>query len=174
MFSIRKAELKDCRSLSTFAKEAFVEAHQGQPMIKDEDMHSYTKECLNEKKIAEEQLDPKSIFFLAIKGATIVGYAKINLKRSEECVVATNPTELQRIYVGSECKGMGIGKLLLTHCIDVAIKNNSDVIWLGVWDYNLYAQEFYKRNGFSCVGSQCFVFGSYLSRDFVYQKTLLK
>ena len=172
MLTVRKAELEDYRTLSAFSVQTFEDTFLGHPKNKDEDVKAYTADFLNENKIKEELLDKNCLFFLAEMGEALVGYAKVNFGVYEECIVANNPTELQRIYVDTKCKGQGIGKLLLKKCVSAAIDNKSDVIWLGVWEDNLAALDFYTHNGFRRVGEHTFLLGSDPQTDYILRNDL--
>ena len=43
-------------------------------------------------------------------------------------------------------------------------------LWLGVWERNVRAQAFYRKQGFTVVGSQIFRLGSDPQRDLVMAK----
>ena len=41
--------------------------------------------------------------------------------------------------------------------IDLAYENNLEYVWLGVWEHNYKAIEFYKKKGFEKFGEHVFV-----------------
>lgn len=51
--------------------------------------------------------------------------------------------------------------------LDVARDQGCDVIWLGVWEQNARAQEFYKKWGFERAGQQTFMLGKDPQSDWV-------
>ncbi|KAI8373386.1 acyl-CoA N-acyltransferase [Choanephora cucurbitarum] len=80
--------------------------------------------------------------------------------------------ELARIYVDKQCAGQGVGKKLMVTCFEKARKLGKKTIWLGVWEENLKAIEFYKKHGFRKVGSHTFKIGNKLDTDEIMVKTL--
>ena len=56
--------------------------------------------------------------------------------------------ELKRIYVLEAYQGKGVAQALMNFYMDFAIKNNYEVVWLGVWEQNEKAKAFYAKYGF--------------------------
>ncbi|OBZ82847.1 Protease synthase and sporulation negative regulatory protein PAI 1 [Choanephora cucurbitarum] len=83
-----------------------------------------------------------------------------------------NAIELARIYVDKQCAGQGVGKKLMDTCFKKARNLGKKTIWLGVWEENLKAIEFYKKHGFRKVGSHTFKIGNKLDTDEIMVKTL--
>ena len=61
---------------------------------------------------------------------------------------STNSLEIERIYVIKEFHGKNIGQLLCDKAIEVATQKGAEYVWLGVWEENPRAINFYKKNGF--------------------------
>lgn len=80
--------------------------------------------------------------------------------------------ELERIYVLQGFQGNNIGKKLLYFTINQAKQKKLDYVWLGVWDKNLRAIAFYKRNGFEISGSHPFYLGSDQQTDLIMKLNL--
>ena len=80
------------------------------------------------------------LVFASINGKA-VGVAGIRKYTDKEC-------ELKRMYVKPESRGLGIGKLLLTACVEIAKKCNYDVIKLDTTDTMKSAIKIYVDNGF--------------------------
>ena len=57
-----------------------------------------------------------------------------------------NSLELERIYVLKENIGKSIGQQLLDKVIRIAKEKNVAFIWLGVWEHNHRAIQFYQKN----------------------------
>jgi ribosomal protein S18 acetylase RimI-like enzyme len=62
--------------------------------------------------------------------------------------------------------------MLMNACIDKAIQDGHDVLWLGVWERNRGAIHFYEKRGFVQVGSLPFVFGDQLHTDLVMTRSI--
>jgi ribosomal protein S18 acetylase RimI-like enzyme len=53
---------------------------------------------------------------------------------------------------------------------EAARSRGAGTLWLGVWERNVRAQGFYRKAGFTVVGSQIFVLGSDAQRDLIMAK----
>jgi ribosomal protein S18 acetylase RimI-like enzyme len=80
--------------------------------------------------------------------------------------------EIVRFYVDGTAQGRGIGAALMEKCFDDAKKGGADVVWLQVWKEAPWAVGFYKRMGFSVVGSAPFYFGDQVGDDHIMAKSL--
>jgi ribosomal protein S18 acetylase RimI-like enzyme len=76
--------------------------------------------------------------------------------------------ELQRIYVGLDHHGSGLGKMLMDSAIAIAKKERFEWIWLGVYEENKRAKRFYEKLGFEMVGTHEFWLGSDQQIDEIY------
>jgi GNAT superfamily N-acetyltransferase len=155
--SIRKAKAADIRLISAVATVSFYEAY-----FEQDDPHGmahYLAESFGENLIAAEVADPINTFFLAYRGSSAVGYAKLRDASVHESVDSANAIELQRLYLVERVWGKGVGDLALEHCIEYARELGKDTLWLGVWEENKRARSFYKRYGFDEVGTLEFPYG---------------
>jgi ribosomal protein S18 acetylase RimI-like enzyme len=80
--------------------------------------------------------------------------------------------KLVRIYAGKARIGKGMGTALMRACLDEAASRGCDTIWLGVWERNERAQEFYRKWGFEEAGTQAFQLGAEMQTDRLMQKTV--
>ena len=80
--------------------------------------------------------------------------------------------EVERIYVLAKYHKQGLGKALLNHAHDIALKLNKGKIWLGVWEKNDNAIGFYKKQGFKKTGSHSFFMGDDKQTDIIAEKIL--
>jgi ribosomal protein S18 acetylase RimI-like enzyme len=80
--------------------------------------------------------------------------------------------KLVRIYAGKARIGKGMGTALMRACLDEAASRGCDTIWLGVWERNERAQEFYRKWGFEEAGTQAFQLGAEMQTDLLMQKTV--
>lgn len=102
---------------------------------------------------------PRVSYFVAEIEDTLVGYAKLKRKSRQKGVTGDNPIELCRLYNFQEFIGKGVGKALLLKCLEFAGKNRHDTIWLGVWEDNTSAINFYRKFGFEKCGEHVFRLG---------------
>jgi ribosomal protein S18 acetylase RimI-like enzyme len=170
---IRKGTLDDVNKIASFGRETFLDTFLNHPVNKHEDVMSYVDEAFTVEAITNEVNDKDCTFFLAeLEDNTLVGYAKVKQNVRDNGVVGEKPMELCRIYVSKEHKGRGIGKELMLKCLSVAEENKNDVVWLGVWEYNTAAQEFYSKFGFKKCGEHIFQLGSDPQTDWIYQRSM--
>ena len=80
--------------------------------------------------------------------------------------------EIERIYIRKKFQRNGLGKFLLNKAIDIAKNQDKKIIWLGVWENNKNAIEFYKKSGFIQSGQHSFYMGSEKQVDFIMKKKL--
>ena len=159
------AELLTQLSITTFC-ETFMADN------KKENMDKYIVEEMNVPKLTEELNDNGNIFFLIACNGITVGYAKMRTTKIPDGLSSANPIELERIYVLKAYLDKKIGAALMKHCINYAANNQHDVLWLGVWEHNYRAVNFYKSRGFEFFGSHKFVLGDDVQTDMLMKKQL--
>jgi ribosomal protein S18 acetylase RimI-like enzyme len=91
---------------------------------------------------------------------------------ADECVTGPQAVELERIYADPKLIGAGVGKTLLNTCIKLARAEGFQTLWLGVWEHNERAIEFYYRQGFIDVGEHPFTLGTDVQTDRIMQLDL--
>jgi ribosomal protein S18 acetylase RimI-like enzyme len=62
--------------------------------------------------------------------------------------------------VQKEFHGKKVGQLLYEKAIQIASQKDADYVWLGVWEKNLRAINFYKKNGFVEFDKHIFKLGN--------------
>jgi len=55
---------------------------------------------------------------------------------------------------------------------DTAVDGGARTMWLGVWERNPRGQAFYRKVGFTPVGTQSFVFGTESQTDQIWMRAL--
>jgi ribosomal protein S18 acetylase RimI-like enzyme len=167
--SIRKAELNDVPVLEKISVDTFTEtfaAHNTR-----EDMDLFLKECFNAEAIAAELKDINTGYYLAYFEEELAGYIKIRYG-SHEGLTAQIALEIARIYVYELFQSKKIGAALMQYAFDIAKSKNAEAIWLGVWEKNPKAIEFYKRWGFEIFGQHVFKLGTDDQNDLLMCKYL--
>jgi ribosomal protein S18 acetylase RimI-like enzyme len=165
---IRRAAMGDASLLADLGTRTFSDtfAVDNTP----EDMAAYLSSFFNPALQAEELADPNTTFLIAEIDGIAAGYAKLQLSAAPSYIKGPKPVELSRLYVSNELIGSGVGAALMEACIGEASKADYSTIWLGVWEHNERAQEFYKRWGFQVVGEHIFQLGSDEQRDLVMER----
>jgi len=149
--SIRKIETAEAKVLSRLAKQTFFDTFTG--TCTKEDMDSFLEEYFNVSQIKKELEDNTSFNFFAIIDDQPAGY--IRFKEDYDTfpyMKKWKAIEMKRLYIVKEFHGKGIAQQLMGLFMEHAIKNNYEVAWLGVWEFNFKAQSFYKKYGFEDSG----------------------
>ena len=169
---IRRAIFDDAETLAEIGLQSFNEAFADNPKNHPDDMKIYTDEAFSIENLQQELIDADAIFFVAQLENEIIGYAKLQQNSREDCVTGENPLELNRLYALDRHIGKGIGKALMLKCLEFAEANAHDTFWLGVWEFNFRAQEFYKKFGFEKCGEHIFQLGSDPQIDWIMQRKI--
>ena len=134
-----------------------------------ENISLYVKESFSTQVQFNELSDANIIFLIAELENKPVGYAKLKLDSKIESIKGTNTMELERIYALHEYLGQGIGKELMLAAINEAKEKDCNSLWLGVWEKNPRAINFYKKWGFREVGTHIFMLGDDPQRDLILE-----
>jgi diamine N-acetyltransferase len=164
---LRYGESKDAKALAEIGAKTFYDAYVN--AVDLENLMTVIKETFSEGHQLEEINHPETIFLVAEEDGKMAGYAKLNMNASNEHVNGGKSLELSRIYLLQEFIGKGIGRELMQRCIDEARQRGCDSLWLGVWEHNRNAIDFYRKLGFREVGSHAFKFGNETQTDLIME-----
>lgn len=114
----------------------------------EENMKKYLDKGFSIEKLTDELNDKNVEFYFAIIDNKVIGYLKLNIGQSQTELKDDKALEIERIYVLKEFHGKSAGQLLYDKAIKIAREKNADYVWLGVWEENPRAINFYKKNGF--------------------------
>lgn len=137
-----------------------------------EDMDAYLKASFSPDIQFRELSEPDVIFLIAESEGNPIGYAQLVMNSKHESIKGARPLELRRIYASQEYLGKGVGKELMKATIEEARQRGCDCVWLGVWEKNQKAIDFYKKWSFHVVGFHTFVLGEDQQNDFVMELEL--
>jgi diamine N-acetyltransferase len=166
--NIRIATINDIDSLCKIGSKTFVETYGQQNT--PENLQNYLEEKFNEKQISDEILTPKTIFLLVELENEMIGYAKMRVNLVEN--PDSTSLEIERIYISKNYHGQKYGAMLMQKCIEVALENQYESLWLGVWEHNPKAINFYQKWGFEVFGEHIFQLGDDAQTDFLMKKNL--
>lgn len=93
------------------------------------------------KNISTTYHRPHGTLLLAYAGETLAGCAAIRKFENEVC-------ELKRMYIRTEARGLGIGKLLLRKCISIGKELNYSAMRLDTLPSMATAIQLYEKEGF--------------------------
>ncbi len=144
---LRRLATTDAPVLSVIAKQTFYDTFTG--TCTEADMQGFLEEYFNEARLTKEINDDNDFYFFAELNGTPVGYLQFMEDYSGLPLMKKwKALELKRIYVLKEFHGHGIAQQLMDFILSYANERHYEVIWLGVWEHNNRAQQFYKKYGF--------------------------
>lgn len=123
-------------------------------------MTKYLDEEFSIEKLTTEISDNNAEFYFATLDEKVIGYLKLNFGQSQTELQDDKALEIERIYVLKNFHGKNIGQILYDKAMQVAKQKNADYVWLGVWEENLRAINYYKKNGFTEFDKHVFKLGN--------------
>lgn len=188
---IRRINAGELDALVKISRQTFHETFS--EVNTEENMNRYLEESLSPGKLQAELENENSEFYFAVhiskkdftkEGITedeinsiqpleqITGYLKLNFGDAQTELKNDQAIEIERIYVLKEFHGKKVGQLLYNKAIEVAKERNADFVWLGVWEENHKAINFYKKNGFIEFDQHKFVLGDEEQTDLMMKLIL--
>jgi ribosomal protein S18 acetylase RimI-like enzyme len=164
---IREATKADAALIAGLSRQTFYETFAAQNSAAD--MEKFLSKQFTRSALIEEVDAPSNTFLLAYVAGQPAGYARL---RETENSADDDSLEIARLYAVKAMTGKGVGKALMQACIDLAAAKKKRQIWLGVWEANERAIQFYTAWGFEKVGEHDFVLGNDVQRDWIMQKNL--
>ncbi len=155
---IQKVTLNDIAQLQKIGKQTFIETFS--EANSEENMKNYLQEGFSIEKLTNEINNKNSEFYFATFNNEIIGYLKLNFGDSQTELKDHKALEIERIYVSKEFHGKKVGQFLYDKAIQIAKQKNAEYVWLGVWEENLRAISFYKKNGFVEFDQHIFKLGN--------------
>lgn len=168
--AIKKIKLSEIQQLQKIGRKTFYETFSGDNS--EENMKVYLDAKFAIDKLTEELTNPDSSFYFANIDNKILGYLKVNFAEAQTELKDKEGLEIERIYVLQEFHGLKVGQLLYNKAVQIAKDSDLKYIWLGVWEENLRAQNFYKKNGFTVFDEHIFVLGDQKQTDLLMKLTL--
>lgn len=168
--NIRYGTIADAQMLSELGARTFYDtfAKDNTP----ENIDAYVKESFSPEIQFNELSQPNIIFLIAESEGIPIGYAQLLMNSKDESIKGIRPLEIRRIYASQDYVGKGVGKELMQATIREARQRDCDCIWLGVWEENQRAIDFYEKWGFREVGTHIFFVGDDPQNDFVMELKL--
>lgn len=167
---IRKVTVDDLDDLRRIAMQTFDEAFRKDN--KPEHMDAYLSTSFTEDKVRSELENEHSYFYFIYSGGTLSGYLKLNTDDAQTEDMGSDYLEIERIYILNTYQKLGLGGQLYQFAVDFASDRGMNKIWLGVWEKNKNAIEFYERYGFKKVDSHAFYMGDDRQIDWIMVKEL--
>lgn len=163
LFTIENVNENEVEQLQSISRQTFSETFSGSNS--KENMDKYLNENLSIQKLSEELNNESSHFFFIKDGERNIGYLKLNMGPSQTELKDERALEIERIYVIQEYQGKKVGQQLYEKAIQVAKEKKAQYVWLGVWEENHKAIQFYNKNGFEVFDKHVFVLGDEKQTD---------
>jgi ribosomal protein S18 acetylase RimI-like enzyme len=190
--TLRRATLADAPALALTGAATFLEAYTW--MLPGPDIVAHALQNHSTDYYAHALADPTTRVTLAVTGSpsvfpgepgSVVGYAMVCSPELPSIEVLPTDIELKRIYLFSRFRRVPVldahgqpladqrpGQALMDAAVADARSLGASRLLLGTHDMNLHAIAFYRRNGFSEVGTRIFHVGTQQCRDLIFGKAL--
>ena len=168
---IIKATTADVLKLQSIGRQTFSETFAD--VNSEENMEKYLDESFAITKLTAELNNPSSYFYLAVLDETVVGYLKLNTSDAQTEKEDLNALEVERIYVAKEFHGKKVAQALYAQAKTIADEIKATYMWLGVWEKNFRAVNFYTKNGFVQFDTHIFRLGNEEQTDLMMKKVLI-
>jgi diamine N-acetyltransferase len=169
-FVIRRGVAADAAPLAAFAEATFRQAFAA-----DNDpahMDAYCREAfapdLQRAQVLDDSIDT---LIATTADGSFAAYAQLR-PGAPAAGEAPDPIELWRFYVDANQHGRGLAHDLMAATIDAARARGARTMWLGVWERNFRAQAFYRKFGFSEIGTHAFDLGDDRQTDLLMARPL--
>ncbi len=168
---IKPASKEDAVLVADLSRQTFYETFS--PDNTPENMHQFLEEQFTRGRLILEVGARNNYFLLATLEGKTVGYIKLRNSDSPLFPGSKNAMEVARLYVISGMIGKGVGKALMQAAINLAVEMHKEFLWLGVWEKNQRAIDFYTRWNFERCGETDFLLGNEVQKDWLMRKKLV-
>ena len=169
---IRQLTLADLDQLQSISRTTFHETFAADNS--EADMAHYLEHNLSASRLAQELVNPESRFYFAEDDdGNALGYLKTNTGAAQSEPQDPQALEIERIYVLSAHHGQGVGAALYRQARHDAEQQGAPYLWLGVWEHNRSALQFYQKHGFTAFASHTFTLGSDAQTDILMKLDLV-
>jgi len=138
------------------------------------DFGLYMSQAFGEVIQRAELEDPDVTVFLAERSGEAVGYVMLREGPAPEIVRGFDVLQIVRLYARQSAIGSGVGAVLMQRAIHEAAARGKEALWLGVWEKNVRAIEFYRRHEFFEAGTQPFLLGTDQQDDVVMVRRIAR
>lgn len=147
---IKRATPEHAQLISDLSTITFIETYRGS--CPDEDLMGFIDKYFNEEAINEELHDPEDLYYIAYADDFPAGYMRLKEQYDEYPLSKKmKAIQLKRIYVLKEFQSQKIGAALMSFALQMAAEKDYELLWLGVWEGNEKAKQFYEKWGFEDI-----------------------
>lgn len=153
-------------------QQTFTETFEG--TYTPEDLAIFLHDKKSSTALAAEIAMPDARFFSLWQDNQPAGFLKLNIDKQPDSggPLPAPVLEIEKIYVLQQYQGLGLGKRLIEHSLNIAASLSVNTIWLGVWEHNHKAIRFYQQQGFEKFGEHIFQIGRQADTDWLMKKHL--
>ena len=169
---IKLADVNDAELIAELSQQTFIETFAS--TNSKENMDKFLQESFSKEMLIKEVGASGNLFLLSYEEDKPVGYVRLRENNNPPELSGTNSMEIARIYVVKDAIGKSVGKLLMQECISIAEQKNKSLIWLGVWEHNKRAIDFYTKWGFEKFATHIFKLGDDNQTDWLMKKSLIQ
>ena len=168
--TIRTATPSDAGLIADMSRQTFYDSFA--PDNSKENMDIFMNEVFTRDALIDEVGAEGNTFFLAYLDTEPVGYARMREGKNPGIGEGKPSIEIARIYAVQTAIGKGVGSALMQSCVDIAAQLRKEFIYLGVWENNKRAIDFYSKWGFEKYGTHVFMLGKDAQTDWLMWKSL--
>ena len=163
--SLNKVSHDQLNLLTELTRNTFFESYAEQNSTVT--IEKYIEENFNSKQLSHQLTNRFSEFYVLFKDSKATGYLKLNTNCAQTETADMTAIEIERIYVLETYQGQNLGSTLLKKAFEIYQSGEHSFLWLGVWENNNKAIQFYQKNGFVKYGEHKFDFGGDLQTDWL-------
>jgi ribosomal protein S18 acetylase RimI-like enzyme len=167
---IRPGVTTDATALAELATQTFRDTFAADN--RPEDIALHIAHAYGTSQQRSELVDPDIATLLVEVDGQMAGYAQLRSGVAPTCVTGEAPIELWRFYIAKAWHGQGVAQTLMQCVGTEAYRRGRRTLWLGVWERNERAKAFYRKNGFTDVGSHAFILGTDVQTDRIWARPL--
>jgi len=167
---IRFATKQDAGLIADLSRQTFYDTFADRNT--KENMDKFMSEQFKRENLMEEVAAAGNFFIIAEANNETIGYARMRENKNPDGLGDVAAIEIARIYSIQRAIGKGVGSALMKRCIEIAKDYDRRVIWLGVWEKNFKAINFYERWGFKKFAEHDFILGNDVQTDWLMKKNL--
>jgi len=160
---IRKANFGDIDILVSLSWKTFYDSFHHLNTISN--LNAYMNKAFTRERLLDELENENSAFYFAKNTNHVIGYFKINRKDAQTEFKDDTCMEIERIYLDQDHQGQGYGTEMLNQVKLIALDEGLRYLWLGVWEKNARAIQFYQKNGFDVFSEHEFQMGDEVQID---------
>lgn len=170
MITLRLAKTEDAELIADMSRKTFYDSFAAYNT--KENMDKFLSEQFTKDALIKEVNAQNDIFLLAYSEKIPVGYVRLRENNIPPSLGTDRAIEIARIYAVQDSIGKGVGSAMMRKCIDIALEKNCNTLWLGVWEHNQKAIDFYIRWGFEKFDEHDFILGNDVQKDWLMKKVI--